>query len=193
MCSLITGEERDVRPGAAFVSSTIEMANTNRVMDACVIDEIQMIGDHDRGWAWTAAVAGMAASEIIMTGSADAIPYVQRLAAATGEELEIVEFTRKSPLRVQEGGVAMSEIRRADALIAFSRRDVLGLRAQLLQQGHSVAVIYGALSPEVRRAEARRFREGQANVLVATDAIGMGLNLPIARIVLSTTRKFDGR
>ena len=193
MCSLITGEERDVRPGAAFVSSTIEMANTNRVMDACVIDEIQMIGDHDRGWAWTAAVAGMAASEIIMTGSADAIPYVQRLAAATGEELEIVEFTRKSPLRVQEGGVAMSEIRRADALIAFSRRDVLGLRAQLLQQGHSVAVIYGALSPEVRRAEARRFREGQADVLVATDAIGMGLNLPIARIVLSTTRKFDGR
>ena len=193
MCSLITGEERDVRPGAAFVSSTIEMANTNRVMDACVIDEIQMIGDHDRGWAWTAAVAGMAASEIIMTGSADAIPYVQRLAAATGEELEIVEFTRKSPLRIQEGGVSMSEIRRADALIAFSRRDVLGLRAQLLHQGHSVAVIYGALSPEVRRAEARRFREGQADVLVATDAIGMGLNLPIARIILSTTRKFDGR
>ena len=193
MCSLITGEERDVRPGAAFVSSTIEMANTNRVMDACVIDEIQMIGDHDRGWAWTAAVAGMAASEIIMTGSADAIPYVQRLAAATGEELEIVEFTRKSPLRIQEGGVSMNEIRRADALIAFSRRDVLGLRAQLLHQGHSVAVIYGALSPEVRRAEARRFREGQADVLVATDAIGMGLNLPIARIILSTTRKFDGR
>ena len=76
----------------------------------------------------------MAASEIIMTGSADAIPYVQRLAAATGEELEIVEFTRKSPLRIQEGGVSMSEIRRADALIAFSRRDVLGLRAQLLHR-----------------------------------------------------------
>ena len=192
-CSLITGEERDVRPGADFVSSTIEMANTNRVMDVCVIDEIQMIGDYDRGWAWTAAVAGMAASEIIMTGSADAIPYIQRLAAATGEELEIVEFTRKSPLRVQEGGVSLGDIRRADALVAFSRRDVLGLRAELLRRGHSVAVIYGALSPEVRRAEARRFREGQADVLVATDAIGMGLNLPIARIILSTTRKYDGR
>ncbi|EWY36491.1 RNA helicase [Skermanella stibiiresistens SB22] len=192
-CSLITGEERDVRPGADFVSSTIEMANTSRVMDTVVIDEIQMIGDHDRGWAWTAAVAGMAASEIIMTGSADAIPYIQRLAAATGEELEIVEFTRKSPLRVQEGGVTLDDIKRADALVAFSRREVLGLRAQLLQRGHSVAVIYGALSPEVRRAEARRFREGQADVLVATDAIGMGLNLPIARIVLSTTRKYDGR
>ncbi|HEV7372878.1 helicase-related protein [Arenibaculum sp.] len=192
-CTLITGEERDVRPGAAFVSSTIEMANTGRVMGACVIDEIQMIGDPDRGWAWTQAVAGMAASEIIMTGSADAIPYVRRIADAIGEELEIVEFTRKSPLRVQEERVALDDVRRADALVAFSRRDVHALRAALLQRGHPVAVIYGALSPEVRRAEARRFREGQAEVLVATDAIGMGLNLPIARIVLSTTRKFDGR
>jgi ATP-dependent RNA helicase SUPV3L1/SUV3 len=192
-CSLITGEERDVRPGADFVSSTIEMANTSRVMGACVIDEIQMIGDPDRGWAWAQAVAGMAASEIIMTGSADAIPFVKKIADATGEELEIVEFTRKSPLRVQEERVRLQDVRPGDALIAFSRRDVLALRATLLERGHQVAVIYGALSPEVRRAEARRFREGTAQVLVATDAIGMGLNLPIARIVLSTTRKFDGK
>lgn len=192
-CSLITGEERDVRPGADFVSSTIEMANTSRVMGACVIDEIQMIADPDRGWAWTQAVAGMAASEIIMTGSADAIPFVKKIADATGEELEIVEFTRKSPLRVQEERVRLQDVRAGDAVVAFSRRDVLALRAALLERGHSVAVIYGALSPEVRRAEARRFREGAAQVLVATDAIGMGLNLPIARIVLSTTRKFDGK
>ena len=192
-CSLITGEERDVRPGAAFTSSTIEMANTGRVLGACVIDEIQMIGDPDRGWAWTQAVAGMAASEIIMTGSADAIPYVRKIADAIGEELEIVEFTRKSPLRVQEERVNLGDVRRGDAVVAFSRRDVHGLRQALLERGHSIAVIYGALSPEVRRAEARRFREGTADVLIATDAIGMGLNLPIKRIVLSTTRKFDGR
>ncbi|MCW2247419.1 ATP-dependent RNA helicase SUPV3L1/SUV3 [Azospirillum fermentarium] len=192
-CSLMTGEERDVRPGASFVSSTIEMANTNRVWGACVIDEIQMIGDPDRGWAWTQAVAGIAAPEIVMTGSADAIPYIQRLAAALGEELEVVEFTRKSPLRIQEEKVPLKGVRRGDAVIAFSRREVMGLRHDLLAQGHTVAVIYGALSPEVRRAEARRFREGQADVLVATDAIGMGLNLPIARVVLSATRKFDGK
>lgn len=192
-CSLITGEERDVRPGAGFVSSTIEMVNTVRVWGACVIDEIQMIGDPDRGWAWTQAVAGVAAPEILMTGSADAIPYVKRLADAMGEDLEVVEFTRKSPLRVQEEAVALSAVKPNDAIIAFSRRDVMGLRRDLLARGHTVAVIYGALSPEVRRAEARRFREGQADVLVATDAIGMGLNLPIARVVLSTTRKYDGR
>jgi ATP-dependent RNA helicase SUPV3L1/SUV3 len=192
-CSLITGEERDVRPGAAFVSSTIEMANTSRVIGACVIDEIQMIGDPDRGWAWTQAVAGMPASEIVMTGSADAIPYVRRIADALGEELEVVEFTRKSPLRVQEEPVALKDVRRGDAVVAFSRRDVHELRRALLERGHTVAVIYGALSPEVRRAEAKRFREGWADVLVATDAIGMGLNLPISRVVLSTTTKYDGR
>jgi ATP-dependent RNA helicase SUPV3L1/SUV3 len=192
-CSLVTGEERDVRPGAAFVSSTIEMVNTQRLWGACVIDEIQMIGDHDRGWAWTQAVAGVAAPEIIMTGSADAIPYVTRLAQAMGEDLEVVEFTRMSPLRVQEERPTLENIRRSDAVVAFSRREVMGLRRELLARGHTVAVIYGALSPEVRRAEARRFREGLADVLVATDAIGMGLNLPIARVVLSTTRKYDGR
>lgn len=192
-CTLITGEERDVRPGAAHVSSTIEMVNTARVWGACVIDEIQMIGDIDRGWAWTQAVAGVAAPEIIMTGSADSIPFIKRLVEATGEDLEIVEFTRKSPLRVQEEKVPLSEVRTGDAVVAFSRKDVMALRRDLLGRGHNVAVIYGALSPEVRRAEAQRFRDGTADMLVATDAIGMGLNLPIARIVLSTTRKFDGR
>lgn len=192
-CSLITGEERDVRPGADFVSSTIEMVNTQRIWGAAVIDEIQMISDLDRGWAWTQAVAGVAAPEIIMTGSPDAIPFIRKLADALGEELEVVEFTRKSPLRVQEERVPLDGVRRGDAVIAFSRRDVMGLRRELLKRDHTVAVIYGALSPEVRRAEARRFRDGSADVLVATDAIGMGLNLPVARVVLSSTRKYDGK
>lgn len=192
-CSLMTGEERDVRPGADFVSSTIEMVNTQRIWGCVVVDEIQMIGDNDRGWAWTQAVAGVATPEVIMTGSPDAIPYVQKLAAALGEELEVVEFTRKSPLRVQEERVTLDGVRRGDAVIAFSRREVMGLRRELLAREHTVAVIYGALSPEVRRAEARRFRDGSADVLVATDAIGMGLNLPVARVVLSATRKYDGK
>lgn len=192
-CTLITGEERDVRPGASHVSSTIEMVNVNKVWGACVVDEIQMIGDNDRGWAWTQAVVGVAAPEIIMTGSADAVPYVERLAATLGEELEIVEFTRKSPLRVQEGDVPPAQVKAGDAVIAFSRKDVMALRRELLSLDHTVAVIYGALSPEVRRAEAARFREGRADVLVATDAIGMGLNLPITRVILSTTRKYDGK
>ncbi|GAI30586.1 unnamed protein product, partial [marine sediment metagenome] len=72
------------------------------------------------------------------------------------------------------------------------RRDVLMLRDQIAQDGHSVSVIYGALPPEVRRREAERFAVGASDVLVATDAIGMGLNLPIRRVLFSTLEKFDG-
>jgi ATP-dependent RNA helicase SUPV3L1/SUV3 len=77
-------------------------------------------------------------------------------------------------------------------VIAFTRKDVLTLSARIRQWGYGVASIYGALSPEVRRTEARRFSSGAADILVATDAIGMGLNLPIRRVVFSATHKFDG-
>jgi ATP-dependent RNA helicase SUPV3L1/SUV3 len=79
-----------------------------------------------------------------------------------------------------------------DAVVAFSRREVLMLRDQIAADGKSVSVIYGALPPEVRRREAERFAQGAAHILVATDAIGMGLNLPIRRVLFSTLTKFDG-
>ena len=77
--------------------------------------------------------------------------------------------------------------------VAFSRRDVLMLRDQIAAAGHPVSVIYGALPPEVRRREAERFAQGDSHILVATDAIGMGLNLPIRRVLFSTMTKFDGQ
>jgi ATP-dependent RNA helicase SUPV3L1/SUV3 len=73
----------------------------------------------------------------------------------------------------------MADLKLGDAVVAFSRRDVLMLRDQIAAQGHPVSVIYGALPPEVRRREAERFATGASHILVATDAIGMGLNLPI--------------
>ena len=80
-----------------------------------------------------------------------------------------------------------------DAVVAFSRREVLMLRDQIAADGHPVSVIYGALPPEVRRREAERFANGASHILVATDAIGMGLNLPIRRVLFSTMTKFDGQ
>jgi ATP-dependent RNA helicase SUPV3L1/SUV3 len=79
-----------------------------------------------------------------------------------------------------------------DAVVAFSRRDVLKLRDEISASGHPVSVIYGALPPEVRRREAERFAQGESHIMVATDAIGMGLNLPIRRVLFSTLTKFDG-
>jgi ATP-dependent RNA helicase SUPV3L1/SUV3 len=88
--------------------------------------------------------------------------------------------------------VPLSALHKGDAIVAFSRREVLMLRDQVADQGKSVSVIYGALPPEVRRREAERFAQGETQVLVATDAIGMGLNLPIRRVLFSTLTKFDG-
>jgi ATP-dependent RNA helicase SUPV3L1/SUV3 len=117
---------------------------------------------------------------------------VRRIAELCGDPVEEVTLVRKGPLVAARAPVRLAELVAGDALIAFSRRDVLDYRAELVARGRRVAVVYGALSPEVRRAEAARFNSGDADILVATDAIGMGLNLNIRRIVFAELRKFDG-
>lgn len=190
--SFITGEERDLREGASFVASTIEMLDTRRVVDAVVIDEVQLLSDPDRGWAWCQALVGAPARKVYMTGSADCIPLVQALADYLGEPLTVHHLERHTPIEPLHHAVRLMDVEPGTAVIAFSRRDVLALRAQL-ERRHTVAVIYGNLTPEVRREEARRFRAGEAQVLVATDAIAMGLNLPIRTVLMSTLTKWNGR
>ncbi len=189
--SLITGEEQIIDDEATHISSTIEMLNFEVDVDVCVIDEVQMIDDRDRGWAWANAIIGAPAKEIIMTGSANAKEAIIALAEYLGEALEIIEFERKNPLTLLEMPTTKKKIEAGSAIIAFSRRDVLRLK-QELSTNFSVSVVYGNLSPEVRREEARRFREGETQILVATDAIAMGMNLPIKTILFSKAEKFDG-
>ena len=193
LASLMTGEERQVFPGARHVACTVEMAHTSRAVDVAVIDEAQMLADPDRGAAWTAAIMGIPASEVIVLGAPNCLPLVRRIAQLCDEPMEVVRLERKSPLRVATEAVGLAAVTDADAVVAFSRREIFALREQLVARGRTVAVIYGALGPEVRRAESRRFREGEAPTLVATDAIGMGLNLPIRRVVFSALMKWDGR
>ncbi len=189
--SLITGEEQIVDEYATHISSTIEMLNFSIDVDVCVIDEVQMINDRDRGWAWVNAIIGAPAKKVYMTGSSDALEAIEALAKWLGEELEIICFERKNPLSLMTEATPLNQIRPQTAVIAFSRKDVLQLKQQL-SRNYKVSVVYGNLSPEVRREEARRFREGETEVLVATDAISMGLNLPIKTILFSKDEKFDG-
>ncbi|MBS4069650.1 MAG: helicase [Sulfurimonas sp.] len=189
--SLITGEEQIVSEDATHISSTIEMVNFDVDVDVCVIDEVQMLDDRDRGWAWANAIIGAPAKEIIMTGSPNAKEAIIALAEYLGEELEIIEFERKNPLTLLESPVHEKEVEESTAIIAFSRKDVLKLK-QVFSKYFSVSVVYGNLSPEVRREEARRFRAGETQILVATDAIAMGMNLPIKTILFSKAEKFDG-
>lgn len=191
-CSLLTGEENVPADNARVVSSTIEMVGTRDVIDVAVIDEAQMIFDHSRGWAWTQAIVGVPAREVIIICSGYAVPAIENLLALCGEVVTLRQFERKQHVQLLPGPVPIPALKKGDAVVAFSRRDVLMLRDQIAANGHPVSVVYGALPPEVRRREAERFATGESHILVATDAIGMGLNLPIRRVLFSTMSKFDG-
>ncbi len=200
-CNLITGEERVLMQGAQHTASTIEMMHPGKAVEVAVIDEIQMLQDPDRGSAWTSALIGAPAARVFVCGStAVTAPCIETI-TALGESYEIIYLERKTPLVLEDEslcGKAYSKhklkpkLQKGDAVIAFSRKDVLTLSARFRQWGFTVATIYGALAPEVRRTESERFNSGQADILVATDAIGMGLNLPIRRVIFSHIHKFDG-
>jgi ATP-dependent RNA helicase SUPV3L1/SUV3 len=189
--SLVTGEERIVNEFAHHVSSTVEMVDISREFDVAVIDETQLLEDPQRGWAWTLAIAAVRAPRVVMCGSHEGLVAAQRLIARLGEKLAVRTFERKNPLRVVPA-ITFAELRRGDAVVGFSRNAVVELQGEVGRRGFTSAAIYGSLSPLVRRREAERFRTGAADVLVATDAIGLGLNLPIRRIVFATLEKYDG-
>ena len=191
-CSLLTGEENVPADGARVVSSTIEMVGTGKAIDVAVIDEAQMIFDPFRGWAWTQAIVAVPANEVIIICSAYAVPAIENLLGLCGERCTVRRFERMQHVDLLPQPVPTASLKLGDAVVAFSRRDVLMLRDKIAASGHPVSVIYGALPPEVRRREAERFATGESHILVATDAIGMGLNLPIRRVLFSTMNKFDG-
>lgn len=191
-CSLLTGEENVPAPGARVVSSTIEMVGTREPVDVAVVDEAQMIFDPSRGWAWTQAIVGVPARELVIICSAYAVPAIENLLGLCGERCEVRHFERKQHVDLLPAPVPLAALHTGDAVVAFSRRDVLQLRDRIAAQGRAVSVVYGALPPEVRRREAERFAQGETQIIVATDAIGMGLNLPIRRVLFSTLQKFDG-
>lgn len=190
--SLITGEERLGDPESRYVASTVEMCNPNRVFDAAIVDEAQMLCDPDRGSAWTAALLGVAARSVYLTCPEESVEMLVSLFALTGESVEIVRLERKSSLQITDRPVPVNKIKKGTAFIAFSRRDLLSFKEVFESRGLKCALIYGALSPEVRRAQAQRFNSGQADVLLSTDAIAMGLNLPIQHVVIGQSKKFNG-
>ncbi len=190
-CSLITGEERFPDPEARHVSSTIEMLATDAEYDVAIIDEVQMIADRDRGWAWTQAIVGVNAKLVIFVGSPDSENVLREIATRLGEPFEVQRTERLCALEVAEHPLDPDQkAEPGSAFISFSRRDVLAWKQTLGTT--ECAAIYGALSPEVRREEARRFVAGEAKIVSATDAIGMGLNLPVKTIVFTTLTKWDG-
>lgn len=190
---LLTGEERVDLEEATHVCQTIETADFNQNYEVAVIDEIQLLTDKDRGGYWLNAVIGIAADVVYLCGAPIVENILRDLAELTGDEIEIVYTQRMSPLVFAEHKEDPKKLPEAGtAFICFSRKNVLLWKDMLEGAGANVSVVYGALSPEVRKEQSRRFREGETDYLVATDAVGMGLNLPIHKILFTETEKFDG-
>lgn len=193
-CSLVTGEEEILREGATHYCCTVEEFARFRHQhwDVVVIDEVQMMADSQRGWAWVDALVSAYTPELIMTGPALIQPSLKTLCALCEDELVVRHTKRLSPVEVARRATSLKQLDEGSMLVAFSRKTVLELKALLEMTGKSVSVVYGALSPEVRREQARRFREGEADLMVATDAVGMGLNLPAHTLCFYTDEKYDG-
>lgn len=198
-CDLWTGQEIKEIEGSKHVSCTVEMVDVNRVYEVAVVDECQLLGDKERGWAWTRAILGLPAIELHLCGSPAFLQIVSELAQEMGDEVEVRRYDRLSPLKTQKKPVkSWAEIEPGDCVVAFSRKKLFQLKNEIevatKHKGIKCCIVYGGLPPDARREQARLFNDETSgwNVLVASDAIGMGLNLSISRIIFSSMEKFDG-
>ncbi|KAJ1993261.1 RNA helicase [Coemansia sp. RSA 1358] len=213
-CMLITGEDRRMPdlnklglepygytmqgdPISQTISCTIEMFPSNIEFHVAVIDEIQMITDTQRGWAWTNALLNLKASEIHLCGEPSAVPLVRKIFASMDEEVDVRHYTRLGPLEVTKDSLKgkWSNVQKGDCVVTFSRKDIYDTKKIIeARTGLKCAVIYGGLPPESRVEQARLFNDPSSgyDVLVASDAIGMGINLNIKRVVFKTLEKWDG-
>jgi len=191
-CNLLTGEERIDIPGAKITAATVEMFSPEKSGDCVVIDETHMVADDQRGWAWTRALVNAQAPTLHVITAPHGLNLLNKFFENVGVETEIRHHERLVPLGHAEKPWTLETLPPRTLLIAFSRRDVLRLKFMLQDKGRSTAVVYGALPPEVRLRQAQRFANGEVEICVATDAVGMGLNLPADNVVFSAINKFDG-
>ncbi|KAJ3337864.1 hypothetical protein HDU83_008488, partial [Entophlyctis luteolus] len=217
-CNLLTGEEQRVSDNVDKWACTVEMTPLNREFQVAVVDEIQMIGDDQRGWAWTQAFLGLRSKEIHLCGEATTVPLIKRICELTGDDITVNEYNRLTPLHLEKRGFSgsLSNIMPGDCFVTFSRRNIFALRKRVESFGtYQAAIIYGGLPPgeflvaragvrcffavadagaETRTEQAKLFNNPHStyDVLVASDAIGMGLNLNIRRIIFESLSKFNG-
>ncbi|KAL9323447.1 hypothetical protein ACSQ67_008304 [Phaseolus vulgaris] len=165
--------------------------------DVAVIDEIQMMADPFRGYAWTRALLGLKADEIHLCGDPSVLDIVKKICQDTGDVLYEQNYERFKPLVVEAKTLLgnFENIRSGDCVVAFSRREIFEVKLAIERQTkHRCCVIYGALPPETRRQQASLYNDqsNEYDVLVASDAVGMGLNLNIRRVIFNSLSKYNG-
>ncbi|KAI5648106.1 hypothetical protein M9H77_34111 [Catharanthus roseus] len=196
-CSLLTGQEKKFVPFSNHVACTVEMVSLDELYDVAVIDEIQMMSDSSRGFAWTRALLGLKADEIHLCGDPSVLNIVRKICSDTGDELVEQHYDRFKPLVVEAKTLLgdLKNVRSGDCVVAFSRREIFEVKLAIEKHtNHRCCVIYGALPPETRRQQANLFNDenNEYDILVASDAVGMGLNLHIRRVVFYSLSKYNG-
>jgi ATP-dependent RNA helicase SUPV3L1/SUV3 len=193
--ALLTGEERITPPGARYVLATAEAMPLDGGLGAMddfafvALDEVQLAADPERGHIFTDRLLhARGREETMLLGSATMAPLIRHLLP----EAEIIGRPRFSTLRYA-GAAKLSRLPRRCAIVAFSAEEVYAVAELIRRQRGGAAVVMGALSPRTRNAQVAMFEAGEVDYLVATDAIGMGLNLSVDHVAFASLVKFDGR
>ncbi len=187
--ALVTGEEKRIPRHPNYWICTTEAMPTNRDVDFIAVDEIQLAAHAQRGHVFTERLLEMRGKqETWFLGAASMKPIVSNLLPAA----KIAEHPRLSRLAFT-GSDKLARLPARSAIVAFSMQDVYDVAERLRAQRGGAAVVLGALSPRTRNAQVAMFQSGEVDYLVATDAIGMGLNLDVKHVAFAALRKFDGR
>ncbi len=187
--ALITGEEKIIPKSPKYFICTVESMPQDLIVDFIAIDEIQMCTDHERGHIFTDRLLNSRGEKLTMLlGSHTMKPIISSLI----NNIEFVARERYSKLSYS-GYKKISRLNPKTALIAFSIDEVYAIAELVRRQKGGAAIIMGSLSPKTRNAQVELYQSGDANFLVATDAIGMGINMDIDNVSFSNLRKFDGK
>jgi ATP-dependent RNA helicase SUPV3L1/SUV3 len=187
--ALVTGEEKIVPQGARYFLCTVEAMPLDRSFDFLAIDEIQIATDRERGHVFTdRLLKARGEVETMFLGSSILKPLIARLVKG----VEFIERPRLSQLRF-DGDKKLTRLPPRSAVVAFSAAEVYAVAELIRRQRGGAAVVLGALSPRTRNAQVALFQSGEVDYLIATDAIGMGLNMDISHVAFAGLSKFDGR
>ncbi len=187
--ALITGEEKIIPLNAKYFLCTVESMPVDKVLDFVGIDEIQMCSDHERGHIFTDRLLNLRGEKLTMLMGSNTIKnIIQKL----DEDVEFINKRRLSKLSFG-GHKKISRIERKSAIIAFSTEEVYAIAELLRRQKGGAAIVMGSLSPKTRNAQVNLYQSGDVDYLVATDAIGMGINMDLDHVYFSNLKKFDGK
>ena len=186
---MITGEEKIIPTNAKYFLCTVESMPINKNLDFVGIDEIQMCADHERGHIFTDRLLNLRGEKLTMFMGSNTI---KNIINKLGEDTEFINRDRLSKLSYV-GHKKISRINRKTAIIAFSTEEVYAIAELVRRQKGGAAIVMGSLSPKTRNAQVQLYQSGDVDYLVATDAIGMGINMDLENVFFSNLKKFDGR